>query len=533
MPIPEFILKKMIVPCSYHYGEGRFSFSLNNTYASGTITRLKVFADGVEISSNLVQYEAAGHPPTSAGNISLVNPAPISTGVRIIISGKVAARPIRLVLWAETKEAGIIQFTVFEEVKHPVQLPTWLNFLRKPLRLELELDSPSAASSNYVLLGLNYSSGESAAFEFAAAQQAPWLVFPPVDKSAGIRQTGWTEVSLASTPASPGSNVNQNGHNIHDFLKFCREALIEPVVALDVPPLGRSDLRSLPVLGDESFNSVNYWVASGTAWQEWDTSIESALSYAEKVRQFAVSIHSMHPQAKVGMLCKWIASGNDGELNKAWNETALKASGREIDFVYWQVPFIEDGFLRDGQTIENLTVAGATFEDRLTGMIQAMHEQLDAHGLSASVFQAIDFSRLTMSFALQVQYQLVPLDRIDVAMVRLKCLNMIGKHPNEVLFAVMGGAEELENKSDPLSRVLSLGLPVSAHARHSLLKLVPTPASSQTNIHSRHALDYLISTFFLDAEKKRLELTLANSHPDRRMQLGLILPIKAAKLGFG
>ena len=62
MSIPEFILRKLVLPGSLKRTPSGFAFILHNTFAPATITKIQIFNGGEEISPSQITMYEAGKP---------------------------------------------------------------------------------------------------------------------------------------------------------------------------------------------------------------------------------------------------------------------------------------------------------------------------------------------------------------------------------------------------------------------------------------------------------------------------------------
>ena len=110
--IPEFVLRKLYVSESLSPVEDGFSFELNNTFAPVTLTGLSLISDSVICDPGNILINMLGMDGFPAGGISTEHPFTLS--INTIVKVHVIALPPQksLVIRAETKEAGVLQFGI-------------------------------------------------------------------------------------------------------------------------------------------------------------------------------------------------------------------------------------------------------------------------------------------------------------------------------------------------------------------------------------------------------------------------------------
>lgn len=534
MGLPEFILHRMLVPHSFRYEHSCFSFEIYNTYAAGTITRLKLIADGTEIPLDRIQYQAEGQPAKLAIQISPDSPAPIPTGIRINISSRVSANPKTLVLWAETKEAGIIQFTVKNDNKLATRKPRIPSFLRKPLDCRLDFDLANSLHGNKLLLGCNCGKGPQPNPDDAPSIQFPLLVFPSLNSVHGYRWTdGIGPMSSRTKRHDLGWHPQQdNLFGTGEFLQYCETNRISPVLAVDTtltsaeeaaswvkycndsPQSPEGKARSLN--GHTAPYAVKTWIITGNAWQEWELTGTSALTYARKIRHFVQTMRAFDNELKIGVLVKCLKSDDPGDPITRWNEILLNEVGQSINFIYWQIPIQEDGFASEASPIEDRNQVQETYPAKLEKMISRMQSQISMCIQNRDVLQAIDASRFIDSLDAQIQNKVTRMDQIDRALLLLDTLKSILTNCDSVTFLTLG-ADELQIVQIPPMRAL-----LDVLASDANFRIVPVTVSSNSALAESHPdIPELDAMLLHSSNAQQFELIMANRHPERRLRVNL------------
>ncbi len=519
MAIPEFILRKMLVPNSYHYDRSRFRFMIENNYAAGTITTLKLIADGLEIPSNQVEYRVTGQSPKNAGHISTSSPAPIPTGVQIEISGTIAARPKRLVLWANTKEAGIIQFTVFTESKTVRHIPAWMTALRKPVhaRLIIELDSAIELSNSLPL------------------ERDPSVVYTDINGLARVgpplldwhlagfefnSPSGVEHGTICFPAINPFSDGNTGGEFAFDtLLKRCQNSRSQIYWVLDGNSASPASLSRWLSNDNHALIYSPYVIISGNAWQRWDLSAESATVYGRKVSRLAQVLHAYDPKIQVGMLCKSLDGSEDEELCIQWNERAFSEAGDNIDFVFWQLMPFE--IPPEGLEMPpmNIFESCASHIVKMGKAISRIHAQLSSCISGRQIPQAVDLSGYTRSLASQLENRLLTLAQNELEIINLKSLAVLFEHSDELLFACVDEPDSFASHCGQFN-------PLTAHSadpkvRTLILHPIINTADNSSDSNQDSDSQCLSAFLIYSPEHEVLEMTLANLDPQRPLKVYL------------
>ena len=110
--VPEFLLRKLVVPGSLKAAGQGFLFEINNTFVPVNLLRFTLRADGQDIPAGQVTIIHPGAKSVTGAQVSLQEPfeLPVNTTMRI----EVAAPPPQkeLTIQAETREAGLLQFSI-------------------------------------------------------------------------------------------------------------------------------------------------------------------------------------------------------------------------------------------------------------------------------------------------------------------------------------------------------------------------------------------------------------------------------------
>lgn len=153
--IPEFVLRKLYVADSLIPRESGFIFELNNTFAPVTLTGFSLIIDNMICDPGEVTISTDGLSDYPAGGISAEHPFTLSVNTVVKVSVHGVPPQEHLVIRAETKEAGVLQFgipvsverTIEPEIKHkPEKITRLLNrvkYAAKVFRVQQDPQHPS------------------------------------------------------------------------------------------------------------------------------------------------------------------------------------------------------------------------------------------------------------------------------------------------------------------------------------------------------------------------------------------------------
>jgi hypothetical protein len=110
--IPEFVLRKLYVNDSLIHREKGFDFQLNNNFAPVTLTGFSLIIDNEVCDPGNVSISMQDMQDFPAGGITAEHPFMLA--VNTIVEVRVMSLPPQknLVIRAETKEAGVLQFGI-------------------------------------------------------------------------------------------------------------------------------------------------------------------------------------------------------------------------------------------------------------------------------------------------------------------------------------------------------------------------------------------------------------------------------------
>jgi alpha-N-arabinofuranosidase len=115
MAIPEFVLRKLVVPGSIKKSGNGFSFIILNTFAPATITKFELINKVNPIPAQSITFSSSVSPAQKADKITAENPVLTPVGVEILVSVEDQPLTDAIIVKAMTKEVGEILFSLAEK----------------------------------------------------------------------------------------------------------------------------------------------------------------------------------------------------------------------------------------------------------------------------------------------------------------------------------------------------------------------------------------------------------------------------------
>jgi alpha-N-arabinofuranosidase len=375
MAIPEFILRKLIVPGSLKPVGNGFQFVLLNTFAPATITSFSIKVGTKVVPLSEIKISPANIEPFFADKVNKENPMPTAVGVEIIllIDNQALNGPVQISV--DTKEIGPFEFTLADSLKKPHYKrfkSAWISRFTKPIeaRVSVNNDQPLGEASPFLLGqfvehlercvydGIWTKEGTSVrqdTLELIKQLHPPIIRYPGGNFASGYH---W-EDGIGPRKKRPARHdaawqaEETNRVGTDEFLTLCEELDTEPYLAVndgsgtpeeaarwvaycnspEDSELGR--LRA--VNGHPQPYNVKYWGVGNEVWGPWQIGTTSAAEYARRLKRFIHAMKAVDPSIKI------IAVGNgplsdDPESPAAlWNKEVLETAGSEIDFLSWHI----------------------------------------------------------------------------------------------------------------------------------------------------------------------------------------------------
>jgi len=428
MSIPEFILRKLVLPGSLKRTPSGFAFILHNTFAPATITKIQIFNGGEEISPSQITMNETGKPPVSAAGCSPENPLLAPVNIDITISAN-SMEPLGLVtVKAVTKEVGPIDFSI-EEIKKKKKsrpIPTsWTSNFRPTLKASVlfNLEKLSVEISPFLLGqfvehlercvydGIWTKDGQGLrldTLDLIKQLNPPMIRYPGGNFASGYHwEDGIGPKDLRPRRHDAAWQVEESNQvGTDEFLAICEQISTIPCIVVndgsgtpfeaakwvsycnspedtEMGRLRASNGHPLPY-------NVKYWGVGNEVWGAWQIGTTSASEYVNRLKRFITAMKEVDPTIKI------IAVGNhpltDDPADPAlfWNKEVLEKTGDLIDFISWHIYQPEkEGWQEapdDFELFKSICAAPLDIETYL----HRIQQQITDTGFAGKVFQALD-----------------------------------------------------------------------------------------------------------------------------------------------
>lgn len=570
MALPEFVLRKLIVPGSLKSTASGFEFVLLNTFAPATITAFAIKVAGISLPAENVQISSEAFETTSPAKIDLDHPmaTPIGVGIHFEISDHPLNGPVKL--FVNTKEIGEFEFVLAgsqKKEKYKKIKPTWTAFLRPALESELTLypDQVVGEASPFILGqfvehlercvydGLWTKDGLSLrqdTLKLIEALKIPMIRYPGGNFASGYH---W-EDGIGPREKRPvrhdlawhAEDSNQVGSD--EFLSFCELTHIEPYLVVndgsgtpeeaarwvaycnDSPETEQGKRRAAN--GHPQPYGVKYWGIGNEVWGPWQIGTTSAKEYARRLARFSTAMKKADPSIKL------IAVGNNPLSDAAddpaaeWNQVVLKENGQDFDYLSWHIYQPDQMDWKESYDPLALHHAICAAPLDFEAIVKRVATEIEASGHKGKITQSIDEwnvwlpPREDASSMHQVTYTLR--DALYVAGI----LNVMWRNCQDVGIANLAQLVNVlplvkTNEKSAIATAIYYPFQLAAEMGSTILKTEQNSPSFDSPEISKNMLAHS-DVPYLDAVAARkddhtLTLMVLNRHPENAMTLSLKL----------
>jgi alpha-N-arabinofuranosidase len=427
MPIPEFILQKLIVPGSLKETDSGFEFVLLNTFASATINNFQVMVANNEISPSSMTIIPSNSDPYSGKSISTEQPlyAPVGEQITIKISNYSLDGNVQIS--ADTREIGHIEFSLADSKKMKSKKeirPSFYSFFQKPLQasIEVNLDQPRGEASPFLLGqfvehlercvydGIWTNDGKvlrEDTLELLKNLKIPMIRYPGGNFASGYH---W-EDGIGPKNERPGrtdkawlaEESNQVGTD--EFLSFCEEMDIEPYLVVNdgsgtpeegarwvaycnSPEASEQGQRRSKNGHPQPYN-VKYWGIGNEVWGQWQIGTTSAKEYVKRMKEFAHAMKAVDPSIKLICVGNNPLSDDPTDPRNLWNDEVLKSS-EDFDFLSWHIYQPEQESWKESYDPKDLFGSVCAAPIDFENIINRVHSQIQNSNGKNKITQCID-----------------------------------------------------------------------------------------------------------------------------------------------
>lgn len=428
MAIPEFVLKKLVVPGSFRFDNNEFSFKLLNTFAPATINRFRVLMGSEPVSESDVSISSKEMTPITCENISPESPIILPVGIEVLIKVKTRSTATPVTIVATTREVGDVEFSLTGKstsVKYAPLKAGLFSFLKKPKRASISVSSSDVIGNASPFIpghfiehlerciydGIWTSDGSALRSDTLdlIRQLNPSIIrYPGGNFASGYH---W-EDGIGPREKRPqrhdaawqASESNQVGTD--EFIAFCREIKTEPLLVVNdgsgtpeeaarwvsycnSPADTEQGARRAANGHPEPYN-VRYWGVGNEVWGAWQIGTTSATEYCKRLHRFVQEMKSVDPSIII------VAVGNipltDDPVDPAtlWNKTVLESAGNEIDYLSWHIYQPDKESWKEQYDALQLYKSVAAAHLDIEMVLKRVEKQIKEYSINQNVLQAVD-----------------------------------------------------------------------------------------------------------------------------------------------
>lgn len=428
MAIPEFILRKLIVPGSLKPNGNGFQFILLNTFAPATITQFSLKVAEVTIPAEKIKISSDAFETTTPTNISEISPmlTPIGVGIHFDIQDHPLNGPVKL--FVNTREIGEFEFILAgsqKKEKYKKLRPAWTSFLRPTLKASLTVDpSKVIGKASPFILGQFVEHLERCVYDGiwnkdgSAYRQDTMKLLEPL-KIPMIRYPGgnfasgyhW-EDGIGSKNLRPARHdaawqaEESNRVGTDEFLTYCEQYKIVPYMVVNDGSgtaeeaarwveycngsLETEQGKRRAANGHKEPYGVKYWGVGNEVWGPWQIGTTSAKEYSRRLERFIRAMKQVDPTIKI------IAVGNNplsdapNEPAAEWNRVVLQENGKDFDFLSWHIYQPDQADWKESYDPTALHHAICAAPLDYEAIIQRVAAEIKDAGRSGAITQSID-----------------------------------------------------------------------------------------------------------------------------------------------
>ncbi len=428
MAVPEFILRKLIVPDSLNPSADGFIFRLCNTFAPGTLHHIAIQADGKTIPPHDVTFELENQT-FKAADIDPQHPFKIPFGAVITVRIHGFPLPVQLGMTLTTVEIGEVSFTynTRQKKKAALKLPRLKlpGGLRPALTASADLNiedvigeiSPRVYGQfiehleRCIYDGIWNPDGTALredTYQLIHALKPPVIRYPGGNFASGYH---W-EDGIGPRDQRPKRfdqawnawESNQVGTD--EFMAFVRRLGTEAYITVNdgsgTPdeaarwvaycnePASSAQGKRRAKNGTLEPYCIRLWGVGNEVWGAWQIGTTSADKYAQRLRAFIAEMRAVDPTIENIAVGDTVLSDAPDDRGRLWNQAVLQTCAEEIDLLSFHVyQPDQSGWLETYDPDElHKTVTAAPLD--VEEMIQRMAAQIQAHQKTRPIKIALD-----------------------------------------------------------------------------------------------------------------------------------------------
>lgn len=427
MSVPEFILKKMIVPESFKNTSNGFTFKIMNSFAAATISRFNVLIGDQSIPAEDVKISSDQHPTITGEMVTPDNQLllPVGLEITVEVNARQENQPVRLV--AMTREVGEISFILNAGGSTPKKRdmkPPFFARLRPPKKATIRVDLqgiPTPASP--FILGLfvehlercvydgiwtrDGHSLRSDSLDLIKQLSPPLIRYPGGNFASGYHWEDGIGPRDQRPPRHDAAWQSEESNQVgtDEFLAFCREIGTVPLLVVNdgsgtpeeaarwvaycnSPVTTEQGARRAQNGHPEPYN-VQYWGIGNEVWGPWQIGTTSAAEYCRRAERFITAMKAVDPDIKLVAVGHNPLTDDLDDEGFLWNEPVLKKLGSQIDYLSWHIYQPDKSGWQETYDAEQLYYSVCAAHLDIEKIILRVKDQITANG-AVNVKQAVD-----------------------------------------------------------------------------------------------------------------------------------------------
>lgn len=428
MPIPEFILKKLIVPGSFHETTAGFSFKILNTFGPVSISAFSLRLESTLIPNENIIISIPGIPEFNGASINPDNFMLLPVKNEVSVVSTVPSGGVPIYIKAMTREVGEIEFCINqgEASAKPKELkPSYFAFLSRAKEATVEVypDQIVGQASPFILGqfvehlercvydGIWTGDGNRLrpdTLDLITQLHPPLIRYPGGNFASGYHWEdgiGARETRpLRRDAAWQAEETNQVGTD--EFLSLCQQIGAEPVICVNDgsgtaeeaarwvaycnrPENTEQGTRRALNGHSEPYN-VKYWGIGNEVWGPWQIGTTTAQEYTQRAARFIQAMKKVDPSIKI------VAVGNnpitdDPEDEAAlWNQVVLERLKSDIDYLSWHIYQPDKNDWRENYDPLDLFQSVCAAPLDIEQIIRRVETQINTHAGEKNILQAVD-----------------------------------------------------------------------------------------------------------------------------------------------
>ena len=375
MAIPEFVLRKLIVPGSLQKTQKGFQFILVNTFAPATITSF-----GIKVGNSIIPMSSITITPANLESflaVKITKDSPMLTPVGVSISVVIDNQPLNgpVQISVDTKEIGSFEFTLADSLVKPRFRrfkSSRTSIFRKPIHAKLIVDTnKSLGEASPFLLGQFVEHLEGCVYdgiwtkdgstlrldtlELLKRLKIPMIRYPGGNFASGYHWEDGigprSERPSRHDVAWQAEETNQVGTD--EFLALCEQLDAEPYLVVNdgsgTPeeaaawvaycnlPVDTEQGRRRASNGHPQPYNVKYWGIGNEVWGPWQIGTTSATEYVNRLKRFSQAMKAVDPSIKIVAVGNNPLSDDPQEPAALWNKEVLEGASFEFDLLSWHI----------------------------------------------------------------------------------------------------------------------------------------------------------------------------------------------------